>query len=241
VTTGIIVALPEELSTLTSKPLQQGETIRLNNDTLLTLAGAGPENAARAAYQLITQEGATRLISWGCAAALVDYLAPGDLILAESLIAENQEILSCDADWLSHTKKNLKNFSLFQESLAESQYIVSTAQAKQQLHDATQAIAVDMESAAIARIAKQHKCPFLLIRSIADPSDMNLPQAIHHAMNPEGRVEIRKLLTFILKKPTEIPGLIHLGLCFGSAKKTLTAIARHLDKIVRFEPKSITT
>ncbi|WP_198243504.1 phosphorylase [methane-oxidizing endosymbiont of Gigantopelta aegis] len=240
-TTGIIVALPEEISTLTSASLQQGEIIRLNNNTLLMLAGAGPENAAHAAYQLIKYEGASRLISWGCAAALVDYLTPGDLILAENLIAEDQEILKCDPNWLSYTREILKHLSLFQEPLTTSQHIVDTAEAKQRLHIETQAVAVDMESAAIARIAKQHHCPFLLIRSIADTANMNLPQAIARAMNAEGRVDISKLLLFILKKPSEIPSLIHLGLCFSSAKKTLTAIAKHLDKIVGFESKTLNT
>jgi len=241
VTTGIIVALPEEISTLTSASLQQGESIRLNNNIVLMLAGAGPENAAHAAYQLIKHNGANRLISWGCAAALVDYLTPGDLILAENLIDKNQQILACDSNWLSHTRETLKHLSLFQEPLVESQHIIGTAEGKQRLYIETQAIAVDMESAAIARIAKQHHCPFLLVRSIADTANMNLPQAIYHAMNAEGRVDISKLLLFILKKPSEIPGLIHLGLCFSSAKKTLTAIAKHLDKIVDFESKTLTT
>ena len=239
--TGIIVALPEEISTLTSASLQQGESIRLNNNIVLMLAGAGPENAAHAAYQLIKHNGANRLISWGCAAALVDYLTPGDLILAENLIDKNQQILACDSNWLSHTRETLKHLSLFQEPLVESQHIIGTAEGKQRLYIETQAIAVDMESAAIARIAKQHHCPFLLVRSIADTANMNLPQAIYHAMNAEGRVDISKLLLFILKKPSEIPGLIHLGLCFSSAKKTLTAIAKHLDKIVDFESKTLTT
>ena len=67
--TGIIVALPEELTTLTTKKIAKGSFLYITENILVIYSGAGSVNAATAANLLIAN-GATRLISWGCAAAL---------------------------------------------------------------------------------------------------------------------------------------------------------------------------
>jgi hypothetical protein len=61
--TGILVALPEELRTLTKSRIQQGECVAMSENTLITLTGSGPTNAANGAQNLLSQ-GATQLISW---------------------------------------------------------------------------------------------------------------------------------------------------------------------------------
>jgi len=237
---GIIVALPEELSTLTSTKARQGDIVPLNDDILLLLAGTGPENAAKAAKCLI-DHGAEKLISWGCAAALAEHLKPGDLILANSLIGADQTNIPCARMCLNHARQTLQSFSPSLEPLAESRHIVATTTAKQQLFKQTRAIAVDMESAAIARIAKQHDKTFLIIRAIADDAEMNLPDAVVYAINEQGVVELPKLLRYLLLHPGEIPALIQLGLAFSAARKTLTAIAAQLDRITGFESPSANT
>ncbi len=83
--TGIVVALPEELTTLTSKKIDKGRCVFIADKLLVAYSGAGPVNA-QAAAELLASKGATRLISWGCAAALSETLKPGDLILADKLI-----------------------------------------------------------------------------------------------------------------------------------------------------------
>ena len=91
-----------------------------------------------------------------------------------------------------------------------------------------------MESIAIARVAKQHTIAFLAIRAIADPVNMDLPQAINYSLNAQGDVVLGKLLLFLFLHPAELPGLIKLGLHFNAAKKTLKSVARHLDTVTDF-------
>ena len=81
--TGIVIALPEELATLTSKRLKKGCIEILNEKLWIIYSGAGEENA-RFASELLVDNGVKRLISWGCAAALDSSLQSGDLVLAES-------------------------------------------------------------------------------------------------------------------------------------------------------------
>ena len=235
--TGIVVALPEELSTLTSKKLTKGSCCFISNNILVIYSGTGPINASSAAEHLISQ-GATKLISWGCAAALSETLKPGDLMLANELIATEESIavpLKMKANWHLLTKELLATFvKVHSGCLAESKSIVSSSEHKKQIHINTNAIALDMESIAIAKVANQHTLPFLAIRVIADPVEMSLPLAITHALNQQGDVVLKKLLGYLALHPRELPGLIRLGLYFRSATKTLKLIARHLDAITLF-------
>ncbi len=236
--TGIIVALPEELSTLTSTKLTKGSSCFISNNLLVMYSGTGPINASSAAERLISQ-GATKLISWGCAAALSETLKPGDLILANELIAteENKAVpLIVNANWHQHTKELLSTFvTVTIGGLAENKTIVSSSEHKKKIHSFTNAIALDMESIAIAKVANQHTLPFLVIRVIADPVGMSLPLAITHSINQQGDVILIKLLSYLALHLRELPGLIRLGLYFRSATKTLKLIAQHLDAITLFQ------
>ncbi|OYV20453.1 MAG: Hopanoid-associated phosphorylase [Methylococcaceae bacterium NSP1-1] len=232
--TGIVVALPEELTTLTSKKIDKGRCFYITDKLLVVYSGAGHVNA-KSASELLVAKGANRLISWGCAAALSESLKPGDLILADELIDAGNVVMATSADWLAYAKNSLAKFVVIQSGrLAESTSIVSSSKEKKQLHAITGAIALDMESVAVARVAKQHTLPFLTIRVIADPVNMNLPRAINYSLNDQGEMVLRKLLLFLFLHPAELPGLIKLGLHFNAAKKTLKSIAGHLDKVIDF-------
>lgn len=229
--TGIVVALPEELTTLTSKKMDKGRSLPIADTIRLAYSGAGAVNAAAASERLVA-EGATRLISWGCAAALDASLKPGDLVLADKLMDAGQNEMTIDAGWHGDVKTGLAAFiAVHAGCLAESQSLVSSGRDKKQLRAITGAVALDMESIAIAKVARQHDLPFLAIRAIADPVDMDLPLAIHHSLNAQGDVVLGRLLRFLVAHPAELPGLIKLGLHFNAARKTLKSIAGHLDTV----------
>ena len=232
--TGIVVALPEELSTLTANKLAKGTVARLSDNILVIYSGAGRKNASSAAELLVAQ-GVDQLISWGCAAALDALLKPGDLVLANSCIGA--ELVGFDLnnkDWLIFVKARLEKppapaVHSYIGLLAESKSIAASSQDKTQLAKATSAMALDMESTAIARVAQSHGLPFLSIRAIADPLNMDLPKAVTHALNNQGDVVLSKLLAYLLWHPAELPGLIKLGLAFNAARKTLRQVAKQLD------------
>jgi hopanoid-associated phosphorylase len=231
---GIVVALPEELATLTSKKIDKGRCLFIADKVLLAYSGAGPTNA-QAAAELLVAHGATRLMSWGCAGALSAALKPGDLVLADRLMTAENVGMAVDDDWHSHAKSRLAGYvAVHAGCLAESKSIVSAGKEKQQLHALTGAIAVDMESIAVAKVARRHGHPFLAIRVIVDPVDMNLPGAVNYSLNNQGEVVLGKLLLFLVRHPAELPGLIRLGLHFKAARNTLKAIAGHLDIVTQF-------
>lgn len=234
--TGIIIALPDEINSLTHLKINKGDCVFINENTLVSCSGAGPENAAKASQNLINL-GAERLISWGCAAALSADLKPGDLVLAEQLHAENGNVFSIQSSWLNYSKEQLLPLGIHSGLLAESSTIIAKSSEKQSINTQTTAIALDMESIAIAKTAQQHNFDTLVIRCIADPVSMSLPRAVSNALNTEGDVVLSKLLWFLATHPSELPGLIKLGLHFNAAKNKLKLVAKQLDTIINFEPR----
>ena len=148
--------------------------------------------------------------------------------------AENKE-LAINADWHSYANHLLAKFLVVTRGcLAESVSIVSTSTDKKHLHSLTGAVALDMESIAVAKVAKQYILPFLAIRVIVDPVEMSLPLAINYSLNDRGEIVLKKLLAFLFLHPAELPGLIKLGLNFNAAKKTLKSVAKQLDRVTDF-------
>lgn len=232
--TGIVVALIEEVRTLTTHKLKLGEYTFINPCTVIIYAGSGFDNATFASKELINQ-GATKLISWGCAASLIPSLNSGALILPAQLISHDNNIYPINSAWLQHTKSSLAKIQPHIGNISESLTIVSTSKAKHQLHQNTQAIAVDMESVAIAKIAAQNQLPCLVIRTIADPVTMQLPSVINQALNAQGQVQISKLLLLLCLHPQQLPALIKLGWYFRASQNKLKSVAKHLDTITSFQ------
>lgn len=232
--TGIVVALLEELSTLTSKRLEKGCVGRLDDKTLVVYSGGGFENA-RIAAELLVESGVSRLISWGCAAALDPSLKPGDLVLANSCVDSDNAVIDTKTDWINHAQILYSRQMLVRVgSMAESRTIVSSSRDKEQIAKVTGAIALDMESAAIARVANLHNLPFLSIRAIADPLSMNVPLAISYSFSDQGEVLIGKILLYLLRHPSELVGLISLGIHFYAAKNTLKRVAKNITALTNF-------
>ncbi|MCK5872442.1 MAG: phosphorylase [Methylococcales bacterium] len=229
---GIIVALPEELSTLTAQKLVRGQSLFIQDDLVIIYSGTGRDNAIKAVNKLIAK-GVKGLISWGCAGALVPNLASGTLLFPEKIITATGEILNVSENWLTYVKKNLP---IVHRSviLVESLHLIESPEAKHQLHEKTQAVAVDMESAAIVQAAQTAGLDSLVIRTISDSVNIQLPSIISKSMNINGEVERDKLLRLLLTHPQQLPALIKVGFHFQAAKNKLKAVSQHLDTIVGF-------
>lgn len=229
-TCGIVVALPEELATLTNRKLERGKCFSLSDEVLVVYAGAGPNNAANAA-RLLLAKGADRLISWGCAAALAPQLRSGQLVIADRIFFD-QQIYEADKCWSDKVISRLgEKLAVGNGNLVTETRIVALSEDKQAIHRKTGAAALDMESGAIAKVASESNLPCLVLRAIADPVTLDLPPAVSQAMNEQGQVELGKLLRHLALHPWEVPGLIKLGLHFRAAQKTLKTIAKHLNEI----------
>jgi len=227
---GILVALPEELLSLTQQKIKIGECLTLPSNLLITLSGTGAGNAKQAAERLL-EKGATQIISWGCAGGLSPALKAGDLIIPEFIQTQSNTLLKLDESLHNELTNLLNEYVFFTGKLIESATIISSEVEKSHLFTKHNALAVDMESAAAAQVAKTNNTPFIAIRTIVDPANFNLPKAINHSLNAEGTINLRKLMLYICTHPYEIPALIKLGQHFKSANKKLAKIAPLLTQV----------
>jgi adenosylhomocysteine nucleosidase len=87
------------------------------------------------------------------------------------------------------------------------------------------AVAVDMESAAVAAVAHELDVPFLCVRAIADPAEMALPRALLRATDAAGAVRRVALLGELLGRPGDVGTLLRLASHFRAALRTLARAA----------------
>ena len=92
-----------------------------------------------------------------------------------------------------------------------SDVIIHQAETKTGLHDTTGALVVDMESQVAARFAAKRNLPLAALRVISDDASHVLPPAALVAMQPDGGINIGKVLWSLIKKPAQIPALIRTG------------------------------
>jgi len=225
--TGILVAMAVECRSLTAKRIPEGGCLDLGDGCVVGFSGAGPE-AARRNAELLARQGISSLISCGCAAALADGIATGDLVLPSQIVGTDGQRLDTDAAWRERLASSLAGgLRIHQGTLAESGRIVGKEAEKRAIHAATAAIALDMESAACARAALSLGLPFLAVRSIVDPVDTTIPDSIQDAFDVNGMLHVPRMLGRALLAPRDFIGVIRLGRHFDAAMKTLKAVAAH--------------
>lgn len=216
---GIVVSLPRELKSLTRQTISVGEWRAITNSALVALSGIGAESAYAAGSLLISQ-GATALLSWGCAAALDESLKAGCLILPKRIIRANGEIHLVSTEWHRRLCQASK-LPVRTEALVESNAIIRTSAEKRALAERTQAAATDMESAAQAWLAKEHDLPFIAIRAIVDTISTDIPENVLNALDPQGNINVWKLLFGGYLTPGDWIKTMKLGIQFNAAQRTL--------------------
>jgi adenosylhomocysteine nucleosidase len=232
---GMVVALPIEARMLTRETLAFRTTISIKENILLHIGGMGGQ-AAEAASQDLLRHGATGLISWGTAGGLSPALAAGTLVLADRILSKRQEVFETDKIWRDHLRTHLAHLAPQCGALVQAEQAITSVAAKAQLFSEYQAVAVDMESAAVAAVAKQAGAPFLAIRSIVDAADFALPEWLSVCLDSAGAVRINSLLKFLCRHPRQLPALVHLAQSFAAAQASLRSAAEFLGSAKYHHP-----
>lgn len=158
----------------------------------------------------------TGVLSFGIAGGLAPAVRTGEVLVAGTLHAG--EIFTPDAGW---AKSLAVRSGASLAPLAASDTLLADAAAKAALHARTGAVAVDMESGAVARFAATRGLPFAVLRAVADGPTDALPRAAWHALTPDGRPALRAVLAGLARRPWELPALIRLGRASARAHAAL--------------------
>lgn len=220
---GVVAALPDEAACLSGDKLRPGQRLRIG-DTVIQVSGMGEAAAKRAASEL-AEQGADALASWGTAGALDPLLQSGDLLLPEE-VRGTGATFPVDEAWRARLATLLDaELTVRAGLLLHSSTAVESPAAKHELHRRTGALAVDMESAAIAAVAASRGLPVLIVRSIADTAESFLPRAALSAVDAYGRARFPALLRALCARPREIAQLIRLARAFRCALASLRRTA----------------
>jgi adenosylhomocysteine nucleosidase len=224
---GIISALSSEGRCLTGNTIPVNKPVRINQYTVAMICGMGEDNAHSAAQKLLKLNIST-LVSWGTAGALTENIQSGDLVLADNVVANDGDRYSFDAEWNKYIINELSNTSLkiHHGMIAHTGQVLTTAEDKKRLHGDTNALSVDMESLAIARIANEEKLPCVSIRAIVDEASQCIPEAIIKHTDTFGRPSLFPLVSSLIRNPGLIAELIKLGAAMRAATTSLNTVAR---------------
>ena len=188
---------------------------------------------ARAIAGRFVDEGAGLLLSVGVSGGLDPALQPGALIVSQRVLCPDGRPIVADCVGL-RSEMGPAGGGWITGSILGSDVIVQTAAAKSRLYRATGALAVDMESHAVAAVAEAAGIPFLAMRAIADPADRALPPPAMDAIAPDGSTRVLATLLRVARAPKHFPELLQLGRDSEAALKALSAgLPRLLDLVAR--------
>ena len=224
---GIVAALAAEARPLGTGSKGVDGAVTLGDGTLLVLSGVGISAAAAGARRLAAA-GARALISWGVAGALDPELSAGTLVLPREIISPDNVSFATATDWREHLRSALEaHYAVCTGSLLTCRAPLGSVAAKARAFRETAAVAVDMESSAVAEVAAAQRIPFLAVRAIVDGAADEIPRAALMAATPgTATLRIGRLLAALARAPGELPALIRLAGRYGSARRTLFAVAR---------------
>ena len=194
----------------------------------LVCSGIGREAAAHSARQL-AERGVAGLISWGTAGALAPDLAPGSLALYVRCVdAVSGETFDTDPTLRAHIHRLLRSLDPVECDGVTSDQPVASVAHKRALHLQYSCSAVDMESAAIAAIARAYHLPFMVIRSIVDPAHYRLPASALVAFEDPAH-SVARVVGALIRRPWELGAILQLAWWYRCALGQLRAASTLLE------------
>lgn len=198
---GIICAMPEELTTLTTALADEqtkeiaGKTYYFgtlsNQPVVLVESGIGKVEAAITAEHLIADCGATTVINSGSAGGIGQGLKVGDVVIATQTAYHDVDVTAfgyeygqlpapqparypADAELVAALTKAGEGTGLTIHQgliVTGDQFVASQAQLDHILAHFPEALSAEMEGAAVAQVTTDHHVPYAVVRAMSDTGD----------------------------------------------------------------------
>jgi hopanoid-associated phosphorylase len=197
-------------------------------------AGARPAAAADAAGRLVA-EGCKGLVSFGLAGGLDAACGPGTIVIADRIVATDGATISTDPLWRHRLASVLAPLpgTVVASLLGCDQPALTPAQ-KQHLHASSAALAIDMESWAVAEVAAALAVPFVAVRVIADPASRSVPAWLLSTVDNDGRPHIGRVVAGLLRRPQDLLPLVRLAADSAKAFAVLRGVALRAGPVFQF-------
>ncbi len=179
----------------------------------VAIGGGGAAGAEAAARRLVA-DGVAGLLSFGLCGGLDPALAAGALLIPEVVLHDWKRYPADPAlaGRFGGTTGHL---------LLGGAEVVALAAEKRRLHAATKAVAIDLESGAVARVAAQAGLPFAALRAVCDPAAQDLPPVALAALDAGGAIGPLRVLGSLAARPWQLPALLALARQAAAARRSL--------------------
>ena len=186
---------------------------------------SGNGSRLQESLQDAVKAGCRGLISFGIAGGLCPTLKPGSWVVASAVIDESirHKTSALWSDMIMKTHPDAVYAPIVGVPAP-----VARPEAKRALQAETGAVAVDMESHMVARVAAAHALPFAAFRVVADPSHRSVPEAAIGVTLADGTADILAVLRSLARRPRQLPHLIGTALDTRRARAAMVESRRVL-------------
>ncbi len=217
-------------------------------NVMLIQSGIGPGKARINTQKLLSGASWDVIISTGFAGAL-DSIPIGSVLIGHDVCEEScmpsgaslsPQRFECHPDWVQ-VALNLKwggRESLRTGRFVSVDHVLTHSVDKYKLKTSTGAVGVDMESAAIAGVAQEHRLPFLIVRTISDGVNEDLPVDFNLFLKPSGWIPG---VLSILSTPRSWKGFLDLYQHSKQASRELTCFFEEFFSTIPTLPISATS
>jgi adenosylhomocysteine nucleosidase len=231
---GIVCALPIELAPF----LARCERVRKYSGSnfvfrggkydsiriVVVESGTGQARARRATHALLDAHSPKWVLCCGFSGALVPGIQVGDIVVGDSIVDLQGQSLMIDVGFPADPKQGIHTGRLLTHDA-----IVRLVPEKQQLAKHFSALAVDMESLAVAQVCRERGVRFLAIRVISDDLTSDLPVEVLSLVGPTGTTRFGAAIAAIFSRPSSVKDMWKLR---TSAQIAAKRLATFLDGVV---------
>ena len=171
------------------------------------------------------------LISFGISGGLAPELRTGDVIVSTNVLAADKRWWA-GKQFRDRIADFARGIGALEGPVLGAQAILATAAQKSRAWSETRAVAVDLESDIVARIATSAGMPFVVLRSIVDAASRELPPAALIPLSEDGTPRLARVLASVLRQPRQLASLVGLAREVRTAQLALAGPARALHGLL---------
>ena len=242
---GLVFALPYEIRPMVDRCRDVRKTIGhrfvLYEGTLgerrlaLVQAGVGAKRAGAATEALLNGHQPRWIVAAGFAGSLSDEVRTGDLVMATEVADESGAVLAIDMRLGSEPAsaaagEGSRPARVHTGRLLSVDRIIRAAEEKRAVGIKHAALAVDMESMAVARVCRDRQVRFLAVRVISDDLSHDLPPEVLSVLGPSRTFRAGAIVGSLLKRTGAVKDLWRLR---KQAKRAAERLAVFLEGVIR--------
>lgn len=187
-------------------------------------SGMGFSRARSATQALIEAHTPLWVLSVGFAGALREEMKVGEIVMADSIVDTHGHEMKIDLHVASDPQHGLHV-----GRVVTADAMIRKVDEKRELGSTLDAVAVDMESLAVAQVCRETSTKFLCVRVISDDMSADLPAEILSVVGSTGSMRIGAALGSIWKRPGSVMDMWKLR---ENANAAADRLAKFLDGVI---------